>query len=859
VRDRDPCFGAIARCLALGILDQIIGDNCSIHSEGFRTHGLKLNPMNTGSPDLNLDALRRKLSELRSQSSKLEDEIAWLQNQGQMELPPTPSPVERPVPCTPAEKIALFLDLFGTRRSVYPKRWENSKTNKSGYAPACDNEWRAGICRKPEVKCTDCPHQKFPLLNEQAIEMHLRGQHTLGVYAITDDHTCRFLAADFDGEGWKDNIAAYLDAGAKAGVSIAVERSRSGNGAHAWIFFNELVPATVGRKLGEILLAKAAAKRPTMELNAFDRFFPNQDFISPGGFGNLIALPLAKKPRDEGNTLFLDEKFIVIPDQWDFLAKLPRLSGKQVQDLVDLMAPLPPLTESQSPEGPELVLQSDEATLDLTRPVVRRGVISGELTIRLDSKIHVPRTIPLPVLAALKRLASFPNPIFHEKLRLRFPTFDIPRFLFSGEWHPDRLVLPRGVIEQCLQILEEAGAVVTLLDQRSAGARCAWAFNGELRPEQQIAIREMAGHDIGILCAPPGAGKTVMGCALIARHRTSVLVLVHRSVLLEQWRESAMRFLGLKKKEIGVWKGSNPRLTHRLDLAMMPSLSRTEDYAAAFAGYGLVVVDECHHVPATSFELLLKACPTRRIIGLTATPYRKDHLEKLLYLQCGPIRHTVKPVENSEDNRVVIVRRSFIALPSEGTYQPSIHEIWSALVADVARLQMIVADICECIEAGRSPLILADRKAYLDKIETALAMQPKVSDVPRYRMESSVGKKLRIEIRGKIDAHYLEQHPFVLLATASLVGEGFDLPQLDTLILAMPLSFKGRLIQYAGRLHRVHEGKASARIYDYLDENSPLTRAMFRRRSVGYRQMGYKIELSGDQTGDVNQLINLPS
>ena len=676
-------------------------------------------------------------------------------------------------------------------------------------------------------------------------------------YAITEDHTCRFLAADFDGDSWKDNIAAYLEAGAKAGVSIAVERSRSGNGAHAWIFFSELIPATIARKLGEILLAKAAAKRPTMSLDAFDRFFPNQDFISTGGFGNLIALPLAKKPRDEGNTLFLDEKLIAIPDQWEFLAKLPRLSGKQVQALVDLMAPLPPLAESHSPEATELVLQTDEATLDLTRPVVHRGMILGELTIRLDSKIHIPRTIPLPVLAALKRLASFPNPVFHEKLRLRFPTFDIPRFLFAGEWHPDRLVLPRGVLEQCTQILEEAGATVTLQDQRSAGARCVWKFNGELRPEQQIAVREMADHEIGILCAPPGAGKTVMGCALIARHRTSALVLVHRSVLLDQWRESAMRFLGLKKKEIGIWKESKPRLTHRLDLAMMPSLSRTKDYAAAFAGYGLIIVDECHHVPAASFELLLKACPARRIIGLTATPYRKDRLEKLLHLQCGPIRHTVRPVETREDNRVVFVRRSFITLPPDEAYQPSIHEIWNALVADEGRLQMIVADICECIEAGRSPLILADRKAYLDKIEAALAIHPRTKDVSHYRMESSVGKKTRTEIREKIDAHYCENRSFVLLATASLVGEGFDLPQLDTLILAMPLSFKGRLIQYAGRLHRVHEGKASARIYDYLDENSPLTRAMFRRRSVGYRQMGYKIEMGGEQEGDANQLIDL--
>jgi superfamily II DNA or RNA helicase len=668
---------------------------------------------------------------------------------------------------------------------------------------------------------------------------------TLGVYAITEDNFCRFLAADFDGEGWKENITAYRETGAKAGVTIVVERSRSGNGAHAWIFFSELVPAILARKLGAILIAKAGALRPTMGLETFDRFSPNQDTISPGGFGNLIALPLARQPRQAGNTLFLDNDFLPIPDQWAFLATLTHLSAQQVQELVAKMAPLSPLARPHSTEISDLVLQSEETTLDLSRPVILKGMLTGEFTLRLDSKIHIPRTIPIPVLAALKRLASFANPIFHEKLRLRFPTFDIPRFLFAGEWHPDRLVLPRGVLEPCLQILEDAGASVTLQDQREKGTRIKWTFNGELRMEQQHAVREMERHDIGILCAPPGTGKTVMGCALIALHRTSTLVLVHRVVLLDQWKETAMGFLGLKKKEIGVWKGAKPRLTRRLDIAMLPSMSRVTDYAAAFSGYGLIIVDECHHVPAASFELLLKACPARHIIGLTATPHRKDKLEKLLFLQCGPIRHTLEPVENMEADRVVFVRLSSIALPPSPV-QPAIHEVWNALVADQGRLQLIVSDICNCLAEGRCPLILADRKAYLDKIEEALKTHSRAQGVSLYRMESGVGKKARKEIRTKIDAHYLQEQPFALLATASLVGEGFDLPQLDTLILAMPLSFKGRLIQYAGRLHRSHDGKAPVRIYDYLDDNSPLTRAMFQRRSAGYRQMGYKIEMDAE-------------
>lgn len=796
------------------------------------------------------DALRRQLAGARAHVTELEEEIERLESRGQIALPEAAAPATVAAPRTPQDKIALFLDLFGTRREVFPKRWENAGTGKSGYAPACDNEWRPGICRKPQVKCSECPHQRFPPLDGRAVEQHLRGVHTAGVYAIAADSTCRFLAADFDGGAWADDVVAFRDAGAGAGVRIAVERSRSGNGAHGWIFFREPVPASLARRLGTILLAKAGARRPSMSLAAFDRLFPSQDAVPAGGWGNLIALPLAKVPRQSGNAVFLDAALSPIADQWAYLAGLPRLSLAEVREIVERAAPLPALSADTAGGIPDLELQADETTLDLSRPTVRSGMLCGEVTIRIDSKVHVPRAMPAPVLAALKRLASLANPVFHEKLRLRFSTFDTPRFLFAGEWHPDRLVLPRGLLESCLQILEEAGASVTVQDERAGGSRCGWRFSGELRPEQQAAVREMSRYDVGILCAPPGAGKTVMGCALIARQRTSVLVLVHRAVLLDQWRDTAMRFLGLKRTGIGIWRGSKPRLTHRLDIAMLPGLIHRDDYAAVFAGYGLIIVDECHHVPAASFESLLKDCTARRVYGLTATPYRKDRLEKLLQFQCGPVRHTIGEQAGDAAGRIVVVRRSTFSLPLAGATPPGIHEVWDALIRDRGRLDLIVADIGACIADGRAPLVLADRKAYLDAIESALGEGAATKEIARFRLESGTGKKRRAEIRASIDEHFERKEPFVLLATASLIGEGFDLPQLDTLVLAMPLSFKGRLVQYAGRLHRIREGKAAPRIYDYLDENSPLTRAMFRRRLTGYRQMGYRVDLPGGQDAD---------
>jgi superfamily II DNA or RNA helicase len=730
----------------------------------------------------------------------------------------------------PEEKIAVFLELFGARRDVYPKFWENPASGKKGYSPAYISDYAAGGTGK-----------RFLPLDKRAVEAHLRGTQAIGVYALRQDDSCIFLAADFDGDGWRENALSYREAAQKSGVTAAIERSRSGNGAHAWVFFAEPVPAALARRLGTILLAKASALRPTMSLSAYDRLFPNQDTMPNGGFGNLIALPLAGEPRKKGNTVFLDDNLEPRLDQWAFLAMVHRLRREDLDKVLGQIAPITAL----APVGNDdiaFALESDECALDLSRPMIKAGMISGDVTLRFDSRLHIPRTIPAAVLAALKRLATFANPVFHHKLRLRFATYDTPRFIFAGEWHPDRLVLPRGAMDAAVAVLESAGGNVMIQDARSDGKRARWTFHGELRPEQEAAVQEMAKHDYGVLCAPPGAGKTVMGCALIARHRTSTLVLVHRTVLLDQWRKELGRFLGIaKRKEIGVWRGATRRLTQKLDIAMLPSLARVEDHPAFFEGYGLVVVDECHHVPAITFEALLKACPSRKILGLTATPLRKDGLEKLIHLQCGPVRHTIQTTADNAAPRTVYVRRSSFHMPDVLGERPPLHAVWEALVADAGRAKQIAGDIRAALDEGRCPLVLSDRKAHLEKLEAELMAQIGPSDTAIYRLESGIGKKQRQAIREDIDRRFEEGKQFVLLATASLIGEGFDLPRLDTLLLAMPLSFKGRLVQYAGRLHRSHADKREIRVYDYLDEGNPLTVAMFRRRSGAYRQMGYRV------------------
>lgn len=801
-----------------------------------------------GSPRLR--TLRVRLAALEAERATLEAELRAEEHAAE-NLPLLPAATPTGGALRPSEKVTLFLSLFGARRSVFPKLWENPKTGKKGYSPACAHEWQRPLCAKPQIKCTECRHQKFPPLDERAVETHLRGEQTLGTYAIREDDSCIFLAADFDGEDWWPDVQAYRDAATKAAVPMAVERSRSGNGAHAWIFFAEPVPAALARRLGTILLAKASANRPTLNLHAFDRLFPNQDTLPAGGFGNLIALPLAKAPRQLGNTVFLNSDRQPYEDQWAFLAAVQRVTRPELDQLLERLSPPAPFATTAPPNpSTPFTLESDERALDLSCATIPPTTLQGEVTLRHDAALHIPRTtLPSAIIARLKRLATFANPVFYEKQRLRFPTYDTPRFLFAGEWHPDRLVLPRGVLAEAQRIIEDAGATVTIHDARPPAPRLKWKFSGELRPEQERAVQAMAAHEHGVLAAPPGSGKTVMGCALIARHRTATLVLVHRSVLLDQWRQELMRFLGLKKKEIGVLRGKTGKRTGLLDIAMLPSLARVENPAELFSEYGLVIVDECHHVPAVSFEALLKACTSRNLLGLTATPQRKDGLERLLHLQCGPIRHTLTAAPESAIPRTVVIRRSSFHLDASLGPTPPVHAVWQALVADTGRTEQIAADIHHCVSESHSPLVLSDRKAHLDQLAAAFARLQGENGATIFHLSSSDGIKRRREIRSEIEACGTTQKPYVLFATASLIGEGFDLPQLDTLFLAMPLSFKGRLVQYAGRLHREHATKREIQIYDYLDDNHPITLAMFRRRAVAYRQMGYRFEFDESLAG----------
>jgi superfamily II DNA or RNA helicase len=733
---------------------------------------------------------------------------------------------------SPDEKIALFLSLFRCRGDVYPRLWENPKSGKKGYSPVCRNEWVKGVCEKPRVKCSECPHQAFPPLDEAAARDHLIGKAVVGTYAIREENSCVFLAADFDGAGWREDLRAYRDAAREMGVEVAVERSRSGDGGHAWIFFDEPVPALLARRLGTLLVAKASALHPMMSLASYDRFFPNQDTLPAGGFGNLIALPLQAKAREAGNSVFLDDDFTPYPDQWDFLSRVPKIGREHLEELLDHAGPA---------DNGEILQRFEDRALDSIPAAVKEGDFTGTTFAVRRAQLEIPTSgLPTGLIAALKRLATLANPVFFEKQRLRFGTYNVPRFIFCGEMHADRLVLPRGVAGAAEALFRQAGGCLEIADQRPSRTACDFTFHGELTSDQQTAVDAMLAHDDGVLLAPPGAGKTVMGCAIIASRKTPTLILVHRKPLLEQWRSRLETFLGLQKKEIGVLTADGVPGHAAIAIGMIQTFAKSPHPGALFAPFGQVIIDECHHVPAASFEAVMKTCTARHFLGLTATPNRKDGLQKILFLQCGPIRHRMEPEPDPNIERVLIVRDIHLGLPPEEERMP-VHHVWELLANHEERNRIIAADIAEALRDGRSCAVLSDRKEHLVTLEK-LVFEMTAEHASRiHRIDGAMGKKVRAAILTKIAGHAEAGNGFALFATSSLVGEGFDLPELDTLFLTLPVSFKGRIIQYAGRLHRACEGKSEVRIYDYTEPEHPLTSHMHRKRIAAYRGMGYRI------------------
>ena len=755
----------------------------------------------------------------------------------------------------PDAKIGLFHSLFRGRDDVYPRRFESRKTGKSGYSPVCANEWVRGICEKPRIKCAECPHRKFLPITDDVIRCHLSGQDdnghdfVMGVYPMLLDETCFFLAADFDKATWQEDAKAFLDTCRQLNLPTALERSRSGNGGHIWLFFREPVPATLARKLGTHLLTETMRRRPDIGLDSYDRFFPNQDTLPHGGFGNLIALPLQKHPRGLGNSVFLDDQLVPFRDQWTFLSSIRRLSRQEIEAVVRSAEAKGHVVGVQfAPDGEE---ENDSAPW--TAPPSRRrrdteimGPLPEKLELVLGNEIYIAKDSLSPSLRnRLIRLAAFQNPDFYKAQAMRLPTYEKPRIVACAQDHPKHIGLPRGCLDELLQLLSDLKIKATIRDERSAGQPFEATFQGELRPEQIIAAEAMLAHDTGVLSATTAFGKTVVAAWLIAKRGVNSLILVHRRQLQEQWIERLSTFLGIPARSIGRIGGGRKKPTGILDVAIIQSLVRKGIVDDLVGNYGHLIVDECHHLSAHSFELVARQAKAKFVTGLSATVMRKDGHHPIIFMQCGPVRHRVNARDQAAarpfEHKVMVRPTDFRPLRAANPdARMQFQELYAELTADEDRNQLICHDVMEAVRDGRSPIVLTERNDHLDHLASRLTSRIRHLVVLRGGMTR---KKLET-VSGQLAAIPTGEER-VLLATGRYVGEGFDDARLDTLFLTLPVSWHGTIAQYVGRLHRLYDTKREVRVYDYADLNVPMLSRMFDRRCNGYEAVGYTIQLPG--------------
>ncbi len=842
-----------------------------------------------------LDSLRAKRTEIDVEIARLETSLRQLEIE-RLEATPfseEPSSAHNTGPVVTKssslqDKFALFTSLFAGRSDLHAKRFQSSKTGKSGYSPVCSNEFKRGFCTKGQparkrIKCINCEHQLFPPITEDEFQAHLLGKSpvcsdVLAAYAIDKDNLCNFIVADFDckSDGMDSSelhalqktAIAFLQQCMAQAIPAYLERSRSGKGFHIWTFFQAPLPAQLARHLYSAVLTRAMEQNPEINFDSYDRFIPHQDSIPSTGFGSLIALPFQGKAGKNACSIFLDEKLIPFPDQWELLSHVEKINEQTILAALSSMGAASDLgalyKNNELSDGPSKPWEQSRLESPLTK-----NDFTGSIEIVIVNMIHVSKKhLSARACNRITRLAAFPNPEFYEFQRMRLDTWGKPRIISTADNSADYISLPRGIKDDLIALLNEAGAHFTIGDKTNKGRPIELSFTGKLRDAQAGAVEALLAHSTGVLSATTGFGKTVVAANLIARRRVNTLVLVNNKNLLTQWVKELTSFLHIESKAaprytptgrerevqpIGEFSGSKKITSNIIDIAMLQSLSKNGKIDEIVKNYGMVIVDECHHLPAFSFEEVMKAIPAAYVYGLSATPKRKDGHQPIIFMQCGPIRYHVDAMTQAKQRpfEQVLVPRFTTTLIADLEDKPNFAKIYRDLACDERRNDLIVRDVVQAVESGRNPLVLSELTDHVSELGRLLSE----------RLDNVIpitGKKSIVEKRDAQDRIQAlkENESFVIVATGKYIGEGFDFSRLDTLFLALPISWEGRVAQYTGRLHRLHEGKTKVEVYDYVDVRIPVLDRMYRKRLKAYKSGGYKAVSCENTTSPDNVMFD---
>lgn len=798
------------------------------------------------------ELLRLEISQLRQENAKLlADNARMKSGPGKSQVSETRSiypagqSPNAPTPNAPDSRSSyakLFFRLFCGREDVYAQRWQRDD-GSGGYSPAKSHDWN-NHTKNASGKSKCAPTCKLLPFTEKVVQDHLDGRIVAGIYPMQVGDTCCLLAVDFDKAEWSDDALAFLEACDAQGVPAYLERSRSGAGGHVWIFFESPVRASKARELGSFLISEAKQRRYQLGFESYDRMFPNQDTMPKGGYGNLIALPLQLSASRAGNSVFVDRDLRPFPDQWAFLSSIERMRASALDSIVrvaaaqDAIITVPLSSDDLDSEEPWKARRHNENQDKKLKPPH-----PAQIEVVLSNMIYLSKSGFAPAaLSKIMAIAAFQNPEFYQKQALRQSTHDTPRVICCADNFDKYIALPRGSWDSLKECLDESGIEIKVRDERFKGSAIGATFRGELKDVQKVAVSQILRREIGVISASTAFGKTVVASYVLGERKTNTLILVHTLALVDQWKERLAQFLDLPPGSIGQLGGGKKKRTGIVDVATIQSLIRNGEVSAIVSEYGQIIVDECHHISAFSFEQVIKQAKAKYVLGLTATPVRKDGHQPIIMMHCGPIvfKDSFKNRKKSGVKHVVIRRETGFQMPATLQVGAQFHELYDALATSQQRNDLIFDDILKELDRGRSPLVITERIEHLDGLAARLEGFAKNVLV----FKGGMTKKERTAAFSRLK-DIPKDAERIILATGKFIGEGFDDARLDTLFLLLPISFEGRVEQYAGRLHREHDGKTDVRIYDYVDASHPVLKKMFERRCVKYRKLGYDVENLG--------------